>query len=243
MAPDMARPSRSRPRIRQSCGRSRSARSGDVADRLRRPGARVGVQGNRARLRRRVRLQVRQVHVVVAAREQQVTDGREDAWLVPGEVTVEDQVERRARLRFVFVVPERVVPAAALDDLLRRQPEEKEVVLAGLARHLDRGAVARADGERAVHHELHVAGTAGLEAGGRDLFRHVGGRDQALGQAHVVIGEKQDTQTASHRRLALDRRAHVVDQFDDELGKVVRWRRLPGKEERARRDVDMRIGA
>ena len=38
------------------------------------------------------------------------------------------------------------------------------------------------------HHELHVAGAAGFEAGGLDLVGNVAGWDQPLGQGHVVIG-------------------------------------------------------
>ena len=97
-------------------------------------------------------------------------------------MVVEDQVEGLPRLRLVLVVPARVVPAAAAGDLLGGQAEEEEVLLAGLLGHLDRGAVARADRQGAVHHELHVAGAAGLVAGRRDLLRDVAGRDQPLGQ-------------------------------------------------------------
>jgi hypothetical protein len=38
------------------------------------------------------------------------------------------------------------------------QPKQKEVFLARGLCHLDRGAVAGANGERPVHHEFHVAG-------------------------------------------------------------------------------------
>src|SRR2546429_4677958 len=83
---------------------------------------------------------------------------------------------------FRSVVPPVVIPAAAAGHLLRGQAEEEEVLLPGLLRHLDRGAVARTDGQRAVHHELHVAGAARLVAGGRDLIGDVGGRNQPLGE-------------------------------------------------------------
>jgi hypothetical protein len=39
---------------------------------------------------------------------------------------------------------------------------------------LDVGAVERADGERAVERQLHVAGARGLLAGGGDLLGEVG---------------------------------------------------------------------
>ena len=81
------------------------------------------------------------------------------------EVVREDQVQRGARFRLVVVVPLRAVVAAALGHLLGRQAEQEEILLAGFFSHLDRGAVARADRERAVHHELHVARAARFVTG------------------------------------------------------------------------------
>ena len=158
------------------------ARAGHIQDGLARPGVRVGIQLDQPLVRLQVGLQVRQVHVVVAVRQQRVAQRREDARLIAAEVVGEDQVQRRARLRLVLVVPVRVVPAAAVGHLLRRQAEQEEVLLARLLGHLDGGAVARADGQRAVHHELHVAGAAGLVAGRRDLVGDVAGGNQPLGE-------------------------------------------------------------
>jgi hypothetical protein len=90
-------------------------------------------------------------------------------------VSGRDQVQGRARFRLVIVVPPRVCTSPAVRDLLGGQAEEEEVLLARLLGHLDGGAVARADGEGAVHHELHVAGAAGLVARGGDLVGDVGG--------------------------------------------------------------------
>ena len=103
----------------------------------------------------------------------------------------EDQIQRRPRFRLVVIVPVRVVPTAAVGDLFGRQAEQEEVFLARLLGHLDRRAVARADGQGAVHHELHVARAAGLVAGGRDLVGDVAGGDQPLGERDVVLGQKQ----------------------------------------------------
>ena len=126
-------------------------------------------------VRLEIGLQVRQVHVVVAVRQQRVAQRSEDARLVAAEVVGEDQVQRRAGLRLVVVVPVRVVPAAAVGHLLRGQAEQEEVLLARFFGHLDGRAVARAERQRAVHHELHVARAAGLVAGGRDLVGDVAG--------------------------------------------------------------------
>ena len=65
--------------------------------------------------------QIGQVHVVVAVRQQRVPQRGEDARLVAAEVHRE-KIRSRARAGFglVLVVPVRVVPAAAVGDLLAR---------------------------------------------------------------------------------------------------------------------------
>ena len=59
---------------------------------------------------------VGQMPVVVAVLQQFIEDGREDAGFVLAEMIAGNQVERGARLRFVVIVPARMIPAAtALD--------------------------------------------------------------------------------------------------------------------------------
>ena len=48
--------------------------------------------------------------------------------------------------------------AASCFDLARGQPEDEEILRPHLLAHLDIGSVERADGERAIQGELHVAG-------------------------------------------------------------------------------------
>src|SRR5262249_15060029 len=102
-------------------------------------------------------------------RQQRVTQRSEDARLVAAEMVREHQVDRRAGLRLVVVVPAGGVPAAARGDLLGGEAKEGEVVFTSLLGHLNRRAVTCPDRQRAVHHELHVARAAGLVAGGGDL--------------------------------------------------------------------------
>ena len=75
---------------------------------------------------------------------------REDTRFIAAEVVGKNQVQCRSGLRLVLVVPARVVPAAAAGDLIGRETEQEEVLLARLLSHLDRGAVPRADRERLV---------------------------------------------------------------------------------------------
>src|SRR5690606_37394995 len=101
----------------------------------------------------------------------------------------------------------------------------------------DIGAVERADGERAVQRELHVAGARRLDAGGRDLLGKIGRRHHDLGKRDVVIGYEDDLQKAAHGRVVVDDAGDVVGQLDDQLGVVIARRRLAGKELDARHPV------
>ena len=134
-----------------------------------------------------------------------------------------------AGLVLVLVVPAGVVPPPRVRDLLGGQAEEEHVLLAGLLGDLDRGAVAGADGQGAVHHELHVARAAGLVAGGRDLLGDVAGRDQPLGQGDGVVRQEDDPELAADVGVVVDHGADVVDQPDDELGEAVRRGGLAGE--------------
>ena len=70
----------------------------------------IAIQCAEPLLRLDVGRQVRQVHVVIAVRQQRIAQRFEDSRLVAAEVVGENQVQRRASLRLVFVVPVRVVP-------------------------------------------------------------------------------------------------------------------------------------
>src|SRR5258708_36581076 len=97
--------------------------AGHVEDGLARPRTRIFVKLSQTLLRLYVGGEVRQVHVVVPAVQQCIGQGRKDPRLVGAERTGEDQVQYGPRLRFVFVVPVRVVPAATGGHLLRGQSE------------------------------------------------------------------------------------------------------------------------
>jgi hypothetical protein len=111
----------------------------------------------------------------------------------------------------------RVVPAAAVLHLFGRQAEEEEILLTLLPSHLDGGAVACADRQRTVHHELHVARAAGFVARRRDLLRHVAGGNQLLRQADFILGQEEDLESAADGGVGVDDAGHVADQLNDEL--------------------------
>src|SRR6267142_7121564 len=141
----------------------------------------------------------------------------------------------------MLVVPMRVIPATAGQNFFRCQAEEEEIFLTRLLGHLDGSAVASADGQGAVHHELHVARAAGLVASRRDLLRHIAGGNQPLCEADVILGEEEHFEAATNLRVSIDDGSYVVDQLDDEFGQVVCWRRFAGEEKGARWYLQMRV--
>ena len=78
--------------------------------------------------------------------------------------------------------------------------------------------------------ELHVAGAGGFHAGGRDLLGEVGGGNDHLGEADIVVGQEHDLELAADRGIVVDDLRDVVDQLDDQLGVAVARRRLAGED-------------
>src|SRR5690349_1392331 len=76
--------------------------------------------------------------------------------------------------------------------LVRPQAEQEEVLLAHRVAQLDVGAVERAQRERAVQRQLHVAGAGRLLARGRDLQREVGGGNDRLRERDAVVRQERD---------------------------------------------------
>ena len=105
----------------------------------------------------------------------------------------------------------------------------------------DIGAVERADGQRAVQRELHVAGAGGFHAGGRNLLGEVGGGNDHLGEADIVVGEEDDLQPPADRGIVVDDLGDVVDQLDDQLGVAIARRRLAGEDLDPRHPVALRL--
>ena len=87
--------------------------------------------------------------------------------------------------------------------------------------NLDIGAVERADGQRAVQRQLHVAGARRLHPGGRDLLRQVGGRDDRFREAYIVVRQENHLQPVADHRIGVDHLRHIVRELDDELRPIV----------------------
>ena len=106
-------------------------------------------------------------------------------------------------------------------DLGGQHAEDDLVLVAGGIGDLNIRAVQRAQRDRAVQHELHVAGAGSLGAGQRDLLGNLGGRHQALRQADAVVLKVDDAQLATHGGILVDQLAQLADHADHLLGHVV----------------------
>jgi len=141
----------------------------------------------------------------------------------------------------MLLMPVRAVPSSSLIHLRRGQTEQEHVLLAGFFGHFDGGAVASADRQGAIHHELHVAGAARLIPGGRNLLRHIARRDQPFSNRDAIVRQKNYFKPTPRGRIGVDGRREIVNEFDDELGQMVRRRRFAREEERPRRNFEVRI--
>ena len=99
------------------------------------------------------------------------------------EESVADQLDDGLQLLVALDEFHRAITRGALRrDFVRLETEQEEVLDAHFFADLDVGAIHRADGERAVHLELHVAGAGRFLAGGGDLLGEIRGRVDASGR-------------------------------------------------------------
>jgi len=98
---------------------------------------------------------------------------------------------------------------AQAGDLLGGEAEQEEAVVAHLLADLDVRTVEGADGDRAVHHELHVPGARGLLAGGRNLLGKVVA-GQIASMADTRCPQERHAQQLLHRRVAVHSQATLL---------------------------------
>ena len=93
------------------------------------------------------------------------------------------------------------------------------------------GAVQRAQGDRAVEHELHVAGAAGLLAGQGNLLGDVAGGDELLRPGDVVVLHHVHLHPGAHVGVVGNQILQAQDEVDDVLGDGVGRGRLGSKQQ------------
>ena len=136
--------------------------------------------------------------------------------------------------RLVALGPERL-------HLVDGEAEDEDIVGAHFFADLDVGTVECADGQRAVRHELHVAGAGRLFAGGGNLLRKIGGRDDFFRERNPIIREEDHFEFPPDAFVGVDPGANDIDRTDDVLREVVARRGLRSEDEDARHQIDCRI--
>ena len=109
-----------------------------------------------------------------------------------------------------------VARVIAVDDLVGRLAEDVDIVVADLLADFDVCAVHRAQGQRTVQHELHVAGAGGFLGCQGNLLGQVAGGDELLGGGDVVVLHKDDLQILGNDRVSgndLRQRQQCVDDI------------------------------
>ena len=131
----------------------------------------------------------------------------------------------------VFLVNRARVIAMQIAQFLHRRAEDVVVLRPGFLHDLHVGAVVGADGGRAVEHQFHVAGAAGLGAGGGDLLGEVGGGDDLLRHGAVVVLNEHHLHHPARLFVGVDHFRQTVDEVDDGLGARVAGRGLGTEDE------------
>ena len=173
---------------------------------------------------------------------QRIDDRTEDLGVAVSEMSVGNEVQHFGELGVPLDVGRRVV-ALGVDagHFLLIQSEQEEVLRARLLQHLHVGAVERADGQRAIDHELHVPRAGGLFARGRDLLGQIGGRVDQMCVLHIEVRHENDLHETIYVRVGVDGRSDGVDQFDDPLGHEVPGRGFAAEDERPRGNRQARV--
>ena len=141
-------------------------------------------------------------------------------------------VQHAAQHRVALVEQVGVVGVAQVLHLIGMKAEEEHIVVAQQVVHFHVGTVQGADGQRAVHHKLHIAGAAGLLAGGGDLLTDLAGGHEDLGQGDAVVLQEHHLEPIFAQRVAVDLVGQRIDEVDDALGHGVAGGGLGAEQER-----------
>src|SRR5690348_1232682 len=139
----------------------------DIEDSLARPVRGLEILARNPALRRHVRCEVRN-HKVIVAIQKSLRDPLERTRLAGTEAIGSQRVKHPPERRVAFVILPRVVGTgrAHLRDSVGGQAENENVLVPDFFAQFYIGAVERSDRQRAVHRELHVAGSRSLGPSG-----------------------------------------------------------------------------
>src|SRR5215475_225374 len=114
----------------------------------------------------------------------------------------------------------RVIRTVAMvgGDLFGAKPENEDIRFTHFLADFDIGPIERADRQRAIEGEFHIAGPGSLRASGGDLLADVGSRDNLFRQRDTVIRNEDYLDLRMDTRVVIDDLANIIDQLDDLFG-------------------------
>ena len=121
------------------------------------------------------------------------------------------------------------------------QAEEEHVLVAETLIHLDICTVERADGDSAVHHELHAACAGGFLAGGGYLLGYLRCGYYGLGGGDAVVLDKVDLELILADGVVVDVVCHAQQQLDYTLCCPVARGGLCAEHEGTRQEFAVRV--
>ena len=96
-------------------------------------------------------------------------------------------------------------------------------------------------GQRTVHHELHVRGTGSFLTSHRDLLGDIRSRNDVLGGRDIVVVNENNLDAAIDIRIIVDQVGNGVNQLDDSLRANVAGGSLRAEDEDSLGNVQSRI--
>ena len=131
--------------------------------------------------------------------------------------------------------------AAGADALASRDAEQEHILVAHALTNLDICAVECAERDRAIDHQLHVAGTGGLLTRNGDLLGQVGSRDDDLGQRDFIVFNEDHLELVLHLRVGVHKIGNGDDERNDLLGQIIACGGLGREDECLRIDRLFRV--
>ena len=107
--------------------------------------------------------------------------------------------------------------ATQFGKLIIGRTEDIGVLLPHGLENLNVRTIQGSQGQRTVHHELHVRGAGSFLTSHRDLFGNIRGRNDVLGGRDIVVVNENNLDAAIDIRIVVDQVGNGVNQLDDSL--------------------------
>ena len=155
--------------------------------------------------------------------------------------SIGQSIDHALQARHVLVVPTRIVVATKLGKLIIGCTEDVRVLLPHGLENLNVRTIQGSQGQRTVHHELHVGRARGFLSGHRDLLGNIRSRNDVLCGRDIVVVNKNDLDAAIDVRIVIDQVSNGVNQLDNRLRANVAGGSLRTENEYALGNIQSRV--